>query len=154
MYLPSMYLITVVTWITTYLVGTVFKQQDNYPSILKEFSEDQVSESTISLHFIHPATALPLFNPWYVRPDLARNIGHPVQVDRVLEKQSTYTAETDKLVLEDETMRVQLIGQVNNLIISNIYLNLIMPFSYWIQDTIKIKTSMLNRLTPPSSWMV
>ena len=69
----------------------------------------------------------------------------------MLEKQSTYTAETDKLVLEDETMRVQLIGQVNNLIISNIYLNLIMPFSYWIQDTIKIKTSMLNRLTPPSS---
>jgi len=63
------------------IVGTLFKQQENYPSILKEFSEDQVNV--------------------------------------VLEQQSTYTAETDKLVLEDETMRVQLIGKVDPTIFVN-----------------------------------
>jgi len=57
------------------IVGTLFKQQENRPSVLKEFSEDQV--------------------------------------DLPEEEKQSYTAESDTLVLEDDTMRVKLIGNVD-----------------------------------------
>ena len=46
-------------------------------------------------------------DPFFIKPMFC------FEVNVVLEQQSTYTAETDKLVLEDETMRVQLIGKVS-----------------------------------------
>merc|ERR1719495_1444948 len=57
------------------IVGTVFKQQENKPSVLKEFSEDKI--------------------------------------DTPEEERDSYVAETDTLVLEDESMRVKMIGKVN-----------------------------------------
>ncbi|XP_023338369.1 DNA polymerase delta subunit 2 [Eurytemora carolleeae] len=63
------------------IVGTLFKQQENKPSILKEFSEDQI--------------------------------------DKPEPEKEKYTAETDSLVLEDETMRVKLIGKVTPSLLVN-----------------------------------
>lgn len=56
------------------IVGTIFKQQENKPSILKEFSEDKIN---------------------------------------VVQKElDSFVSETDTLVLEDENMRIKLIGNV------------------------------------------
>jgi len=59
------------------VVGTVFKQEENIPSILKEYAEK--SEDQVTL------------------PE-----GH----------KEKFTSENDHLILEDDTMRVQLIGNV------------------------------------------
>jgi len=56
------------------IVGTIFKQQENRPSILKEFSEDKINV--------------------------------------VMKDPDSYASDTDTMVLEDENMRIKLIGNI------------------------------------------
>jgi len=66
------------------VVGTIFKQEENRPSILKEYAEQSEDK-----------------------------------VDVPEAEKEKYTSENDSLILEDDTMRVNLIGKVN----PHIYVN-------------------------------